>query len=142
MKNYYKILGIERDVHIIDIRKAYRKKALELHPDKNTSPNASIDFIEVNEAYSVLKHATSKVRYDKLYDHIFGDKKTNETKYNQRKASRTEFVNNRAERGKAKAQTKSNMKSGQFEKQANRSGIFDGLSMVIEFIGNLLVAFL
>ncbi len=141
MKNYYKILGIERDTHIIDIRKAYRKKALELHPDKNKSPNASKDFIEINEAYSVLKHSTSKVRYDKLYDHIFGDKNTNERKYNRRKSSRTDFVNNRAERGRAKAKTKSKMKSDQFEKQANRSGIFDGFSIVLEFICSLLEAF-
>lgn len=142
MKNYYEILGVSRTSHLSEIRKSYRKKALEVHPDKNNSTNAKEEFIELNEAYSVLKHLSSKVRYDKLYDHFILHKPSeNESNHYSRKATRKDVVNERAKHGKSKAKSFSNMNSDQFEKRTNRWALFDGLTILIEFIGTIIQGF-
>ena len=48
--DYYDILGLSRGVGEEDIRKAFRKKAMEYHPDRNKSPDAEEKFKEINEA--------------------------------------------------------------------------------------------
>ena len=48
-KNYYKILGIDKTASDRDVKKAFRKLALQLHPDKNKSPNAEEKFREIAE---------------------------------------------------------------------------------------------
>lgn len=53
-KDYYKILGIHKGANDDEIKKAYRKLALQFHPDKNKSPEAEEKFKEVAEAYEVL----------------------------------------------------------------------------------------
>jgi DnaJ-class molecular chaperone len=51
-KDYYQILGVGRDAKPDDIRKAYRKLAMQYHPDRNPGDKASEDrFKEINEAY-------------------------------------------------------------------------------------------
>lgn len=52
--DYYRILGIRQGASDDEIRKAYRKKALEYHPDRNHSPEAQEMFIRVTEAYEYL----------------------------------------------------------------------------------------
>jgi curved DNA-binding protein CbpA len=54
MIDYYSVLGIPRGSKIEEIKKAYRRKAKEFHPDRNKSPNAQEKFIEITEAYEVL----------------------------------------------------------------------------------------
>ena len=52
-KNYYKILGIERQATQHEVKKAYRRLALRWHPDKNPDdPTAHDKFIEINEAFA------------------------------------------------------------------------------------------
>lgn len=75
MKNYYKILGVHFDSEITEIKKAYRKLALELHPDKNKASNAHEIFIEITEAYEVLGDENSRKKYDSIYEKIFGQNK-------------------------------------------------------------------
>lgn len=65
-RNYYHILGIERNASEDDIKKAYRKMALKYHPDKNKSPEAEEKFKEISEAYEVLSDKKKKDIYDRF----------------------------------------------------------------------------
>ena len=57
-KDYYQILGVSRDASAEEIKKAYRKMALQHHPDRNRDkPEAEEKFKEASEAYSVLGNA-------------------------------------------------------------------------------------
>jgi curved DNA-binding protein CbpA len=73
--NYYKILGIRSDAKKDEIKKAYRKLALEFHPDKNKSADAHEKFISINEAYLILYDEEAREKYDKEYFMIFELKK-------------------------------------------------------------------
>jgi curved DNA-binding protein len=66
-KDYYKILGLERSATADDIRKAYRKLAMQFHPDRNPgSKQAEEKFKDINEAYQVLSDSQKRSRYDQL----------------------------------------------------------------------------
>ncbi len=66
-KDYYKILGVDRKAGTDDIRKAYRKLAMQYHPDKNPGDKKSEEkFKEINEAYQVLSDDQKRARYDQL----------------------------------------------------------------------------
>lgn len=64
-KDYYQILGVERDATEAQIRKAFHIKARDLHPDVNKEPDAEVRFKEVNEAYDVLSDSEKRAFYDK-----------------------------------------------------------------------------
>lgn len=65
MKDYYKILGVEKSASKEDIKKAFRKLAHEYHPDKNKgNENASVKFKEASEAYSILSDDNKRKQYD------------------------------------------------------------------------------
>ena len=65
-RDYYDILGISRGSSGEEVKKAFRMKALEYHPDRNKSPDAEEKFKEVNEAYHVLSDADNRARYDRF----------------------------------------------------------------------------
>jgi len=65
-KDYYKILGVERDVSQSELKKAYRKMARKYHPDVSKETNAEERFKEVNEAYEVLGDEDKRSQYDTL----------------------------------------------------------------------------
>lgn len=64
-KDYYKILGVERGSSEDEIKKAYRKMAMQYHPDKNSSPDAESKFKEAAEAYDILSSPDKKSNYDR-----------------------------------------------------------------------------
>jgi molecular chaperone DnaJ len=59
-RDYYEVLGLERDATQEQIKQAYRQLALEWHPDRNTAPDATDRFKEVAEAYAVLSDQTKR----------------------------------------------------------------------------------
>ncbi len=66
-KDYYKVLGVERNAGEDDIRKAYRKLAMQYHPDRNpNNKQAEERFKEINEAYQVLSDPQKRAHYDRL----------------------------------------------------------------------------
>lgn len=65
-RDYYEVLGVSRTVTEVELKSAFRKKAVEHHPDKNPGDTtAEIRFKEVNEAYQVLSDAQKRAAYDR-----------------------------------------------------------------------------
>ncbi|WP_435412920.1 molecular chaperone DnaJ [Psychroserpens mesophilus] len=71
-RDYYEILGIDKNASAAEIKKAYRKMAIKYHPDKNPDDkNAEANFKEAAEAYEVLSNADKKARYDQFGHQAF-----------------------------------------------------------------------
>jgi len=62
--DYYELLGLKKGASDAEIKAAYRKQALEWHPDRNKSPGASEKFKEINKAYEVLSDTQKRQAYD------------------------------------------------------------------------------
>ena len=68
-KDYYEILGVSKNATAAEIKKAYRKKALEYHPDKNPGDKeAEEKFKEAAQAYEILSDEQKRAQYDQ-YGH-------------------------------------------------------------------------
>ena len=65
-RDYYEVLGVSKQASADEIKRAYRKKAKQYHPDVNKEPGAEEKFKEVQEAYEVLSDANKKATYDRF----------------------------------------------------------------------------
>lgn len=66
-RDYYEVLGVSKGASADEIKKGFRTKAKELHPDRNKdNPDAEAQFKEANEAYDVLRDADKKAAYDRF----------------------------------------------------------------------------
>jgi molecular chaperone DnaJ len=77
-KNYYEILGIPESASKDAIKDAYRKLAMQYHPDRNKSPGAEEKFKEISEAYAVLSDDEKRKQYDTLGDTGFDQRYSRE----------------------------------------------------------------
>src|SRR5436853_1635976 len=67
-RDYYEVLSVSRSCSDDDVKKAYRRLALQFHPDRNNAPEATERFKEATEAYQVLSDAEKRSAYDR-YGH-------------------------------------------------------------------------
>lgn len=72
MKDYYNILGVDKKATAEEIKKAYRKKALKYHPDRNKEEGAENKFKEATEAYEVLSNPDKRKKYDGYGTNTYG----------------------------------------------------------------------
>src|SRR5438270_11226274 len=64
-RDYYEVLGVGRNASAEDLKRAYRKLALQYHPDRNNGdPQSEARFKEINEAYEVLSDSSKRQRYE------------------------------------------------------------------------------
>ncbi len=71
-RDYYEVLGVQKGAAPEEIKRAYRKRALEFHPDRNNDPEAEARFKEAAEAYDVLGDPEKRGRYDQFGHAAFG----------------------------------------------------------------------
>jgi len=69
--DYYEVLGVSKNASDAEIKSAYRKKALEWHPDRNKSPEAVEKFKEINKAFEVLSDPKKRELYDQYGEAAF-----------------------------------------------------------------------
>lgn len=77
-RDYYEILGVPKDASKEEIKNAYRRLALQYHPDRNKSPGAEDKFKEISEAYAVLSDDEKRVQYDQFGHAGIGARYTSE----------------------------------------------------------------
>ncbi len=83
MEDCYKVLGVKRGATLAEIRRAYRKRVKELHPDASGNPETSGEFRRVVRAYEILSDAQSRKIFDSSADEIFRRKKRKSWDYRE-----------------------------------------------------------
>ena len=84
MEDLYKVLGVKPDATLAEIRRAYRNKVKELHPDKSGTHETSAQFAKVVQAYRVLSDTKSRQVFDSSYNFNSVFKKANDSSFDYR----------------------------------------------------------
>merc|ERR1712200_76183 len=71
LPDYYAMLNVSHDASMKQIKRSFRKLAMEYHPDKNKTEGTQIVFQELSEAYSILSDPLKKIEYDQLFQDFF-----------------------------------------------------------------------
>jgi hypothetical protein len=123
--DYYRVLDLQRGCTIDEVKKAYRKKAREYHPDINHAPEAKDMFILVTEAYEFLASNFERVRKDaEAYDRAMNDwrrYRQSRARYRAKAYSRTTYVK---------------FKNTNFYKSTR---IFDGTTIIFSLLVSVMV---
>src|SRR4030066_537849 len=77
-RDYYEVLGVQKNAAKDEIKDAYRKLAMQYHPDRNKAPEAEEKFKEISEAYAVLSDDEKRQQYDTLGHPDFDQRYTQE----------------------------------------------------------------
>ncbi|HEX2969339.1 MAG TPA: DnaJ domain-containing protein [Bacteroidales bacterium] len=125
LKEYYDVLGIPCNSGIAEIKKAYRKKAYQYHPDINPSPDARDKFISVTEAYDFLIANHEKIAADDL---AYRQAMENWRKYRQDRS-----------RMRASSYARTSYNSFRKTKFYKTTKIFDGTRIIYSFIISILI---
>jgi hypothetical protein len=124
MKDYYKVLIINRNAESSDIKKAYRTLALKWHPDINKDFGAQEKFIEINEAYEILNNNSKRKIYDVLYnDYVNSLNAKSQSKVDNEKFTRYNSWSNEA---RQTAYNRSKMPYSEFAKTVGK--VYEGAS--------------
>merc|ERR1711970_1582326 len=71
LPDYYAMLNVSHDASMKQIKRSFRKLAMEYHPDENKTEGTQIVFQELSEAYSILSDPLKKIEYDQLFQDFF-----------------------------------------------------------------------
>lgn len=139
VKNYYEILNISPNATLDEVKKAYRRLALQYHPDRNKAHDAHDKFIEITEAYEVLRDSDKKKEYDNLYRVYFKFSKeiVEESKEHFNQSEFEEKSSQWGHYGKSMAEEYASMP---FEDFARR--LLKEMSIGVNYIPNLIAMFL
>ncbi len=113
---YYEILGLRASASQEEIKRAYRKRAMESHPDVNPTPGAAEVFVQINEAYAILSDSQKRLVYNqKLRDHAA---RAAGNAYAQQAASnpREDAYRQMVQQAKAQAAASANMNYQEFKR--------------------------
>ena len=139
MKNYYHILGIDRNSSNLTIKKVYRKLALEFHPDLNKSLNAHEKFIELNEAYQVLNNSIQRKQYNQIYDYrILNKFPKRKKRYTRRYKNWESSVKSAAEKGKKRGKKYASESGQKFKKRKRKWNFTFVFELIFNFFGELI----
>lgn len=72
-ENFYSLLDVAKDASASEIKRAFRKLSLIVHPDKNSAPDAEIKFRQLATVYDILKNAKKRAKYDDVLEHGLPD---------------------------------------------------------------------
>ena len=100
MKNYYKILGVNKHSTNNDIKSSYRNLAKKYHPDINKSKDAKRKFQNIAEAYEILSDKNKKDAYDRILEDII------HKKYSEEKEKSEDYKKYRSWENSAKEKAK------------------------------------
>ena len=64
-QTHYEVLGVSEHATHDELKRSYRRLAMEYHPDRNATPGANARFVAINEAYQVLSDALKRRQYDR-----------------------------------------------------------------------------
>jgi hypothetical protein len=126
VQKYYDILGIKGNPTKEELKKAYRKRALQLHPDRNPSPNAHEEFVLLNEAYEYLSNLDSSQNF-----RYKGKTYTNERSYQK------DWEEQQKARARAKARRYAKMKEKEFRNSAYYKKR-EALGLILDFSMNFI----